>query len=177
MNGKSDQDIESFVARALLAILAGKVTELARPTIRGARQFRYDEAETPDLMLIETRTGNPVNYTSAYLLYGNSDEEHKKDQPIWRLTLDIVWDDAELLMHGLNLPTAQTFYDKARREGYEKGIVAKIPKLLEKTYMFEATTNPEISRFSGEHLVHYRDGKTSYVICTATFYGGRYRPF
>ncbi len=177
MNGKSDQDIASFVARALLAILAGKVTELARPTIRGARQFRYDEAETPDLMLIETRTGNPVNYTSAHLLYGNSDEEHRKDMPIWRFTLDIVWDDAELLMHGLNLPDAQAFYDKARSKGYEKGIVAKIPKLNERVFTFEDTADPEIACFSGEHLVHYRDGKTSHVICTATFYGGRYRPF
>jgi hypothetical protein len=176
MNGKSDQDIKSFVARALLAILAGKVTELARPTMRGARQFRYDERETPDLMLIETRTGNPVNYTSAYLLYGNSDEEHQKDEPIWRLTLDIVWDDAELLLHGLNLPDAQAFYDKARSDGYAKGIVAKIPKLNKGTYTFEDTANPEVSGFSGEHIVCFRNGKTSHTICTATFYGGRYRP-
>ena len=176
MTHHSDLDLQGFVARALLAILEGKVAEAERPTLRDSKQFPYHEEAYPDLLLIETRFGHNFNMSQRFVLYG---EERRK--ALWRLSIDTWWDEQTLTKWGL-VSDALIFLDDARKQGYRLNRVVGMKNreliVSEKpatSFSFHDNgSSIDFTRFIGDQSIKLRvEGHKDAEIFEAYYQGGR----
>jgi hypothetical protein len=177
LHSYTDQDLQHFVARALLAVMAGKVTEAERPTLRDSRQFPYHEAAHPDLVLIETRFGHNFNLSQRYVLYGEG-----RQKALWRLSMETWWAEKSLIKYGPNPTDALLFLDEARAQSYQLNRVIGL-KSFEKEVLKKPLTrmifsdngdDTQFTRFVGDVTIKLKiAGFKDQEVCEAFYQGGR----